>query len=47
MHVAPQADLQDGLLDVIILAEEHPDAAAAVPDLKERVARLGAAILTI
>ena len=42
----PSKRRQD-LLDVIILAEEHPDAAAAVPDLKERVARLGAAILTI
>jgi len=34
------------LLDVITLAEEHPDAAAAIPALKERVARLTTNILT-
>ena len=35
------------LLDVITLAEEHPDAAAAIPALKERVARLTTNILTL
>jgi len=29
------------------LAEEHPEATSAVPDLKERVARLAANIITI
>ena len=35
------------LLDVITLAEEHPHAAAATPNLKERVARLASTLLTI
>jgi hypothetical protein len=35
------------LLDVITLAEEHSEAAAVVPDLRERVAKLAASILTI
>jgi predicted nucleotidyltransferase len=35
------------LLDVLALAEDHPDAAAATPNLEARVARLSATILTI
>ena len=35
------------LLDIITLAEEHPEAAAVLPDLKQRVAKLVATILTI
>ena len=35
------------LLDILTLAEEHPDAAAGIIDLKARVARLGAALLNI
>jgi hypothetical protein len=35
------------LMDVISLAEEFPDAAAAIPDLKERVARLAAGIIVL
>jgi hypothetical protein len=35
------------LIDIVTLAEEHPAAAATLPDLKERVARLAASILTI
>jgi len=34
------------LLDIVNLAEEHPQAASAIPGLKERVARLAANILT-
>ena len=41
------AKRRQDLLDVITLAEEYPDAAAAAPDLKKRVAKLAAAILTI
>lgn len=35
------------LMDVITLAEEHLESAATVPNLKQRVQRLAAAILTI
>jgi len=35
------------LIDAITLAEEHSDAAAAVPDLKPRVANLAATLLSI
>jgi predicted nucleotidyltransferase len=35
------------LLDVIALAEDHPEAAAATPDLETRIARLSATILII
>jgi hypothetical protein len=42
----PSKRRQD-LVDVVTLSEEYPDAAAAVPDLKERVARLASTILII
>ena len=35
------------LLDILTLAEEHPEAASGLPDLNDRVARLAASILTI
>ena len=35
------------LIDIVTLAEEHPDAAEALPDLKERVARLAAILLRL
>jgi hypothetical protein len=38
---------QQDLVDVITLAEGYPEAAAALPDLKERVAKLAATILPI
>jgi predicted nucleotidyltransferase len=42
----PSKRRQD-LLDIITLAEQHPDAAANLPDLKERVARLAATLLRV
>ncbi len=42
-----QSKRRQDLLDVITLAEEYPEAAATLPDLKERVARLASTILTI
>ena len=42
----PSKRRQD-LMDVITLAEEHPESAAAIPDLKHRVQQLAAVILTI
>ena len=35
------------LVDVVTLAEEHPDAATALTDLKARVAKLAATLLTV
>lgn len=35
------------LVDIVTLAEEHPDGAATVPDFRARVARLAATLLTV
>jgi hypothetical protein len=35
------------LLDIIALAEEHPEQALSVPKLKQRVGKLAAAVLTV
>jgi hypothetical protein len=42
----PSKRRQD-LLDIITLAEEHPSAATAVPQLRERIERLGSNLLTL
>ena len=42
----PSKRRQD-LLDVVTLAEEHPQAGAAVPDLRQRVERLSAQLLKL
>jgi hypothetical protein len=34
-------------LDILTLVEDHPEAARAVPDLKERLERLRSVVLTI
>jgi hypothetical protein len=41
------AKRRQDLLDIVTLAEEYPEAASILPDLKERVAKLAANILTI
>jgi hypothetical protein len=42
----PSKRRQD-LLDIVILADEHPKAVQSIPDLKERVAKLAANLLRI
>jgi hypothetical protein len=42
----PSKRRQD-LLDVVTLAEEYPEVAVTLPDLRERVAKLAATILTL
>jgi hypothetical protein len=43
----PPSKRRQDLLDIITLAEEHPSAALAIPQLPERIERLGSNLLTL
>jgi hypothetical protein len=41
------AKRRQDLMDIVTLAEEHPEAAASLPNLKARVAKLAASLLSV